>query len=130
MRELRFRAWHNNRMCYFDLFTTEWDSMSIKDVIINGEPIMQYTGLKDKDSKEIYEGDIVSHEIENKVYPEDEYITIASVEWDDEKASFIIHFRDYPEHHLSATGKAKWLSSFYEVIGNIYENPELLEGGK
>jgi len=60
MRELKFRAWHNNKMCHFDLFTTEWDAMSIKDVIINAEPIMQFTGLLDKQGKEIYEGDIVS----------------------------------------------------------------------
>lgn len=67
MREIKFRAWDGKRMYYdpndfylrmdgscFDVFEGEMDEP------ICGQPIlMQYTGLKDKNGKEIYEGDIV-----------------------------------------------------------------------
>ena len=61
--------------------------------------LMQYTGLKDKNGKEIYEGDIVQFLIHRKL-----------VEWSQEEARF------------TCPGAVNG-----EVIGNIYENPELLE---
>lgn len=85
--------------------------------------LMQYTGLKDKNGKEIYEGDIVK-------FPEfngDIYIT--PVAWDKSCACFGVSFSGkYPVSF-------DYLEEFYtelkdiEVIGNIYENPELV-GGK
>lgn len=85
--------------------------------------IMQYTGLKDKDGKEIYEGDIVSLK-----YLYDKRTTDkGQVVWREDKASFGLKslkgltnevyelYQVTAEHNL-------------EIIGNIYENPELLKG--
>lgn len=86
---------------YSDYFDTE-------DMIL-----MQYTGFNDRCGKEIYENDIVyvSGEDENAI-----------IEWDEETARFIIHFdgwiTDFDNYH----GKE------LEVMGNIYNNPELLGG--
>lgn len=84
--------------------------------------LMQSTGLRDKNGMEIYEGDIVK-------FPEfngDIYIT--PVVWDKSCACFGLSFSGkYPISF-------DYLEEFYtelkdiEVVGNIYENPELLEG--
>ena len=74
--------------------------------------IMQYTGLKDKNGKEMYEGDILEYSGPLKIYDK-----IKVVEWVDKSAfiGFLIA-RDIE----------------YEILGNIYENPELIrkEGNK
>ena len=69
---------------------------------------MQYTGLKDKNGKEIYEGDIICA-----------YDRNGSVVYDELRASYIVHDRwsEVLCHVANAC----------EVIGNIYENPELLK---
>ena len=74
--------------------------------------IMQYTGLKDKNGKEIYEGDIITHEVNNM---------IGVVTWG--TYGFVIE-------NLDRTEIIADLSEYdYNpvVIGNIYENPELLK---
>lgn len=91
---------------YSDYFDTE-------DMIL-----MQYTGLHDKNGKEIYEGDIL------KISDVDDAI----VEWSNKYASFILKpIGDYYFDN-EVLGCATEHNSLIKVIGNIYKNPELLEG--
>lgn len=82
--------------------------------------LMQYTGLKDKNGKEIYEGDFIKCYTGNPTYDDDAILVI----WHKEFASF-------------ALAKNGWLYDHFfredldpkecEIIGNKYENPELME---
>ena len=74
-------------------------------------PIMQYTGLKDKNGKEIYEGDVV------RVFFEGEYPFIAEVLY--RGGGFCAGDREYLA-----------LCPNIEVIGNIYQNPKLIQEAK
>lgn len=78
---------------------------------LDGFDIMQYTGLKDRNGKEIYEGDII------RMYYGGEFLT-GEIVWGD--ASFWIKYAD---------GETEWLGEYdteedMRVIGNIHENPE------
>ena len=80
--------------------------------IVDEESIGQYTGLKDKNGKEIYEGDILKHEDEGTMY----------VRW----------YKEYVEFKLmglndETTTLTDWYAEDTEVIGNIFENKELLD---
>ncbi len=85
--------------------------------------LMQFTGLKDKNGKEIYEGDIYESKNVNKTK------TNYAVFWDKEECRYKIIFYSKP---IYDKGK-KWVivdllpSNWVKVIGNIYENPELLK---
>ena len=67
MRELKFRAWNNNTNKYE---YTELDYYFVIDQRIKAYAYEQYTGLKDKNGKEIYEGDIILMEklLWSKIY--------------------------------------------------------------
>ena len=83
--------------------------------------ILQCTGLKDKNGKLIYEGDVVKFNFDT-----DEIIAVVS--WDDNEGQvgYYLNTTDY--------FKDKYVTDYdfykndYEVLGNIYENKELLEG--
>ena len=142
-RELKFRAWSKKRNKLYEVLVLLKDKMNglwakcrgldiieQKDIVIDVQPkdciIMQYTGLKDKNSKEIYEGDILDS---------------ISGAWD------IRGLVDFGMWGWQIDGyykedKTKWCFNFgeimqcyeqidrfedFEIIGNIYENPELLE---
>src|SRR5690554_736873 len=78
--------------------------------------LMEFTGLKDKNGKEIYEGDIVRFHYKTGVYK------IGIVVWNDLFGSWDIDCSDFVSYK-----SLKQYKSVSEVIGNIYENPELLE---
>ena len=119
-REIKFRAWveEENEMLPVEemIFCEVGGVAEINDWWGDSRFIlMQYTGLKDKNGVEIYEGDIV--EIEPN-YGGDLFYGLETcvVKWDNEEAMFYVQ-----------TSKDGLWNRYSKVIGNIYENPELLE---
>lgn len=134
MREIKFRAWdkRNKKMetrnilnnitwfTYEDVNTRLYMAQASCDYII-----LQYTGLKDKSGKEIYEGDILKgHDCD---YPVDVLATVLF-----EEGSFIIKGNE-KKSESEESMIFYWCNSDnikdceFEIIGDIYENPELLE---
>lgn len=114
MREIKFRSWlkFKGKMLYdFDVLYNGKVSETSKRVL------MQYTGLKDKNGKEIYEGDIICY---NRGQTESrEKMTVM---WMD--AGFVLSaYKEDWSYYLSDC-----IPVTLEVIGNIYENQELLGG--
>ena len=125
MREIKFRAWEvqTKRMLDWNYF------MNISTDYLfgrNGNSIMipmQYTGIKDKNGKEVYEGDIVDYEDTHNI--DDSGIQV--IGWDSENAGF--GRRYLGEQEFDATCFSEVVTNF-EVIGNIYENQELLNNNE
>jgi hypothetical protein len=105
-REIKFRAWHKQEA---EMLASNFQSHYFR-WREEGQPIeiMQYTGLKDKNGKEIYEGDIVEG-----VYPFSTalMLEVAAVTWHVSKGAWVLG------GHVGGTR---------QVIGNIYENPDLI----
>lgn len=115
-REIKFRAWDGNKvvdfgdlMCkqgHFNAFiNTLAERTAANKPNDNKYKLMQYTGLKDKNGIEIYEGDIVKWRYGEKLF-------VSLVEWIDDEAMF-------KPNDMTKT-------PLVEVIGNIYQNKELL----
>ena len=125
----RYRAWHLE-LGKMMLIKNMWfqdgsvEELELNDAVMNDYitaypdeiELMQTTGLCDKEGTEVFEGDILHHQIQT------EYTFI--VKYDKDKG------RWYGDG-LSRTYRidiTKEFLPYYKVIGNVYENPELLEG--
>ena len=132
-REIKFRAYDKEveKMTYFDdedyLYNypfilrqeqvfkkdsnyDDYEDFEYKD-ITNKVELMQYTGLHDKNGKEIYEGDILKGTFYG--FPMPEYDYVFQIYWNEKEKGFMASYFEPSE---------------CEVIGNIYDNPELLGG--
>ena len=126
MREIKFRAW--------DKALKSWTNYSIDDDLLmfydkhaecwetdqEGERFIlcQYTGLKDNEDREIYEGDIV------KAISFARWI--GGVKYSDENQAFIFDDLD-KKYRGKSTVFMNQFDDGFEILGNIYENPELLK---
>lgn len=100
-----------------------WTVVTINEGIFEGDDIIieQYTGLKDRNGEEIYEGDIV------EIYKNRKLVGAFLVQYDMLNGEYIWCKNESPDSAVLG-GFPYWAK--YLVIGNIHENPELLENNK
>ena len=152
MREIKFRAWvydeekeedkmvnvigiffKGNRFIPYRVIIDEEE----KVWLLPNSELMQFTGLKDSKGKEIYEGDIVrfyeqgydpNEPDEERIEPE---TTTVLIYWNENGKCLAIDW-DYEDSRFAPVGWGyEWILNsefdYHEVIGNIWENPELLK---
>lgn len=128
MRPIKFRAWnkekgemdmHAHNRAYFG--SRAENPQAFDDIFL-----MQYTGLKDKNGKEIYEGDVletISVSIRDITDP---YPHRRIVAWHEGDGRLDFHWIDGQPQTSGQTFCKNNLTKNWEIIGNIYENKELL----
>ena len=139
MREIRFRAWNNIMNTMVVSSTKRYDIIRTIPLEEQEYNLMQYTGLKDKNGKEIYDKDILQYETPNYsqlaspnpniIRTENALAKIESVQG----GFVLVREHWWNDQHYPLMGDAiadiqtrSWIEQNCEVIGNVYENPELL----
>lgn len=110
-REIKFRAWDdiNKEMIYPHAIPTSFTLLKSGDILNRYEIVTQFTGIKDCKGKDIYEGDIL------------EFLGGGFAEVTYKNACFYT-FKKKSNYRLGG-----WDKNTIKVVGNIFENPELLE---
>ena len=124
MREILFRGkrednggWaYGSLLCYkgYSIFDEIWENF----LTVQAKTIGQYTGLKDKNGKRIFEGDICRNVKTGE---------IVSVKWHGTMAGYVWSKRTANNKNLYDFGELFRAFDRYEIIGNIHDNPEFLE---
>lgn len=112
-REIKFRAWNGEEM-FENVQNIEFGAFLGGDY-----EVMQFTGLKDKNGKEIYEGDLVKSGNGRIWMVEFGDWTYTELRQESDQYGFFLRGED--DNTIAVTG-----APYGEIIGNIYENPELL----
>lgn len=135
MREIKFRAWHDEKKIMFP----PWSIWKTNLASYDGScflHIMQFTGLLDKNGKEIYEGDTLSFngymtaddsmgvEPNGFIYDEDSEHTVV---WNEKLAAWEPEFSKSENWKYKRDTRGLMIEGKCEVIGNIYENQDLLK---
>ena len=125
VREIGFRGKSENKWIYskgykqsketIALFNDDWEWRAIEPSTLG-----QYTGLKDKNGTKIYEGDVLIGDIPELV---SSHNLIGIVEY--EESAFIVKFPNRKSWQIQKVGFCSFIN--YRVIGNIYDNPELIK---
>ncbi len=119
MREIKFRVWDKNtkRMWYPVAYDWRDNCAMMKDgFLLYKSDIQQYTGIKDKNNRSVFEGDIVKYDGIEDGKP---YYCVGEIFWNEAYCGWRIR-----EDVYMPIPTTPWI----EVIGNIYENPDLLKG--
>jgi uncharacterized phage protein (TIGR01671 family) len=126
----RFRAWDKSfqKYCENVIVSTINEEITVYERLVNGNTLLipsahvvleQCTSLKDKNGRMIYEGDIVKR---HSKYDEEESFVLLQVAWNNKNGRYITTDKKYDTFTFSMFYYS------YEVVGNIHENSELLEG--
>lgn len=109
MREIKFRAWDGNQMFVPAIRHSGYDLNELLQSFGSNHDLklMQYTGLKDKNGVEIYEGDIIQEYVKDYMF-----------------GRFVVVWNDNGFWDCGTGNKDRLVAS------NIYENPELLEANQ
>jgi len=132
MREIKFRYLWKDNWYYIDF---QKDNLGLKfkefEERAKTTRLQLWTGLKDKNGKEIYKGDIFKFKVNDKEY----YFV---VKWGDEQCGWMLNvveqessldfLLNYPLFELNRFFNEDINKKNKKIIGNIYENPELLGG--
>ena len=126
MREILFRGKRYNGEWIYDseTYIRDGDGIWLSDddlnvVQVQEDTVGQYTGLKDKNGEKIFEGDIVKYSTTCEIF---------TVAWHGSFAEFVISELQKPNKATRGSKNMYLVNRYCEVIGNIYDNPELLEG--
>ena len=137
MREIKFRSWYDDKMQVNPTFTFYNHGAKGNAVMLVDEwedrVIMQYTGLKDRNGVEIYEGDILEFTDKWEWYRGNYSAKMMSADQDELKvlkaqyeaepmSRYKVKYHPYDGYGISKYD----LENYLAVVGNIYQNPELL----
>ncbi|MFT9039485.1 YopX family protein [Schleiferilactobacillus harbinensis] len=126
-REIKFRGWRRKYQCWEYGYLIECPAPELNEIVevnksggriiaaVERDSIGQYTGLHDKNGREIYEGDVVDIGLKGQ----DGKLVLSPVIYGEHIAGYV----------LDNGGKGIWqrLTEDCKVIGNVFENPEILE---